>query len=106
MAKAKKTIKAKTKAKTKILAAKSAKKKSSKKPSQTQLVVAKLEALDKILLKLAPGPYTQVLKQIETGKRRIGEERKLALEIGARILEKAKEVRDSLITRTRTNNKS
>lgn len=54
------------------------------------------EKLDKILLKLAPGPYNQVLKQIQSGKRRIDEERQLALQLGGRILEKVKEVRSSL----------
>ncbi len=54
------------------------------------------EKLDKMLLKLAPGPYTQILKQIQTSKRRINEERQLALQLGERILAKAKEVRASI----------
>ncbi len=77
-------------------------KRKKQKPKKTKMSVIaanakkRAEKLDKILLKLAPGPYNQILKQIQSGKRRIDEERQLALQLGGRILEKVNEVRSSL----------
>ncbi len=61
------------------------------------------DLVDQVLLKLANPPYLKILKQIENGKKRLNEERRLALELGSRILNKAKEVRDTLIQRTRVS---
>jgi len=59
------------------------------------------EVIDQVLLRLAARPYNKIMKQIESGRKRLNDERRIALELGTRILEKAKEVRDSLIQRTR-----
>ncbi len=72
------------------------KKRSAKISTLTAEAKRRAEKVDKILLKLAPGPYGKILKQIQSGRRRIDEERRLALQLGGRILEKVREVRDSL----------
>lgn len=69
-----------------------------------QSKVSKVDALDQLLLKMTAKPYNQILKQIKIGKRKLSDERKLALQIGTRILEKAKEVRDSLMPSSKKNN--
>jgi hypothetical protein len=58
-----------------------------------------VEALDQILLAMAAKPYDQILKKIELGKKRLNEERRIALQLGTRILNRAKKVRDSLISK-------
>ena len=72
------------------------KKRSAKISVLTAQAKKRTEKLDQMLLKLAPGPYGKILKQIQSSKRRIDEERRLALQLGDRILKKVKEVRDSL----------
>ncbi len=68
--------------------------------------VTKMDALDQLLLKMTAKPYNKFLKQIKIGKKKLSDERKLALQLGTRILEKAKEVRDSLmVSTTKTRNK-
>lgn len=59
--------------------------------------VLRVDALDQILLRMAAKPYEKILKKIEVGKKRISDERRMALLLGSRILNKAKKVRDSLI---------
>lgn len=59
--------------------------------------VVQIDALDQVLLNMTAKPYDKILKQIEVGKKRLDEERRLALQLGIRILNKAKKVRDSLI---------
>ncbi len=56
-----------------------------------------IDSLDQILLNMAAKPYDQILKRIEASKKRLNEERRLALKLGTRILNKAKRVRDSLM---------
>lgn len=59
----------------------------------------KAEMIDQILLKLVPHPYSKLLKSIKSGRKRMSEESQLAYELGSRILNKAKDVRDTLITK-------
>ena len=59
--------------------------------------VVKIEALDQVLLGMAANRYEKILQQIQLGKKRFNDDRKLALQIGNRILDKAKKVRDSLM---------
>jgi len=65
----------------------------------------RLEQLDRLLLKLAPVPYEKLRGQIILGKNRINEERKLALTLGTRILNKAKDVRGQLMKAYRKSKK-
>jgi hypothetical protein len=60
--------------------------------------ITQIDALDTILLRMASEPYDRILKQIEVGKKRINDERRLALQLGQRILAKARKVRDSIIS--------
>ncbi|OFZ18644.1 MAG: hypothetical protein A2Z20_04730 [Bdellovibrionales bacterium RBG_16_40_8] len=59
--------------------------------------VVRIDALDRVLLSMAAKPYDKILQKIKLGKKRLNDERGLALQIGNRILDKAKKVRDSLI---------
>jgi hypothetical protein len=59
--------------------------------------VLQMDAVDRLLLKMAAKPYAKILDQIESGKKRLDEERQVAYQLGSRILTKAKSVRDSLI---------
>lgn len=93
-------FKAKSKGKTKL----AAKPLPKVKKSATRRAV-QVEALDRVLLKMAAQPYDKILKQIEVGKKKLDEERRLALQVGNRILTKAKEVRDSLIRVSRSRKK-
>jgi len=90
MAKAK-AKKSKNKTKIKI------KKSKVRKPSKSLSKVLHVDRLDKVLLKMAARPYQKILKQIETGKKKLDEDRRMALELGSRILERAKRVRDNLM---------
>jgi len=82
-------------------------KKTSSKPrakvvkSTGKKAASKADVIDQVLLRLAARPYGKIMKQIEAGRKRLDSERRMALELGSRILSKAKEVRDSLIQRTR-----
>lgn len=60
------------------------------------------DILDKILLAMRQRPYSKLLTQIEVGKKRLSEERKLALELGLRVLSKAREVRDSIMSSSKS----
>ncbi|MCB0349658.1 MAG: hypothetical protein KDD38_00650 [Bdellovibrionales bacterium] len=60
--------------------------------------ITRIEALDQMLLKLAAKPYDKIIKQIKSSRKRLNEERRLALQVGGQILNKAKKVRDSLIS--------
>jgi hypothetical protein len=73
--------------------------KAKKKPVVTPL---KAERADQALLNLANKPYAKLLKQIKKGKALLKEERRLAVDMGLRILTKAKAVRDSLMQRSRS----
>jgi hypothetical protein len=53
--------------------------------------------LDQVILDLAAGPYNQILKQIEKSKKKLDQESRVALLLGSRILEKARDVRDQLV---------
>ena len=68
------------------------------KKSKTQSRRNKNAHLDDLILDLASVPYTKILKQIEVGKKRINEERRVALLLGNRILDRAKEVRDQIVS--------
>jgi len=99
-AKARLPVKAKATTSTKNSAKKSVKNSAKKSPTLNSRIkkVVQIDALDQILLNMAQKPYDKILKQIEMGKQRINEERRLALKLGMRILNKAKKVRDSLIS--------
>lgn len=65
--------------------------------------VLQVDVLDKILLEMAKKPYSKIIGQIELGKKRLNEERRLALQLGTRILSKAKKVRDSLMNSAKSS---
>lgn len=70
-----------------------------KKAAKTRIrKLMRIETIDQILLSMAAKPYDKILKQIQSGKKRINDERKLALQMGTKILNRAKKVRDSLIS--------
>ena len=66
--------------------------------------VLSTDAIDKVLLKMAAKPYDKILKQIESGKKRLDQERRTALDLGTKILDKAKKVRDSLMANSKNQN--
>jgi hypothetical protein len=63
--------------------------------------IVKTDVVDQMILKLAGPPVKKILNQFKIGKKRLSDDRRLAIELGTRILEKAKLVRDSIIQRTR-----
>lgn len=63
--------------------------------------VEQTDSLDRILLRLSAKPYNEMLKKIESGKKRLDQERRVALELGSRILLKAQKVRDSIMSSTK-----
>lgn len=73
------------------------------KARKLQNKVVRMDALDQLLLKITAKPYNKILKQIKLGKQKLSDERKLALQLGSRILKKAKEVRDSLMSSSPKN---
>ena len=94
MAKKKSAVKKLQKPKAKV----KAKPRAKKARRQTARRQTQIDVLDQLLLNLAAKPYDKILKQIESGRKRLDEERRIALEVGSRILSKAKKVRDSLIS--------
>jgi hypothetical protein len=96
---AKKT--AKTAAKKTVKPTKKTAVKAHAKSAAQKAIGLRAEVIDQVILSLAARPYSKIMKQIEIGKKRLNDERRMALELGSRILSKAKEVRDSLIQRTR-----
>jgi hypothetical protein len=76
--------------------------KSVSKSVKSMTKILKIEAIDQKLLQMASSKYNKILSQIESGKKRINDERRIALQIGSRILSKAKQVRDSLMTSPKT----
>lgn len=79
------------------------KKRSKDSLSKKMMSYSKMDSLDQLLLKVTATPYNKILAQIKIGKKKLSDERKLALRLGTRILAKAKEVRDSLMSSSSKN---
>jgi hypothetical protein len=55
------------------------------------------EILDRSLLQIAADQYSRLLQEVERRRKRLDKDRKAALEMGERILERAKAVSASLV---------
>ncbi len=55
------------------------------------------ELVDRSLLEIAADQYSKLLRQLARQRKRLGKDRVAALEVGERILERAKEVSASLV---------
>jgi hypothetical protein len=71
-----------------------------KKPLLAKRVSQKISTLlDHRLLDIATQQYARVLREVKKGKKRLDDEKKLALQLGERIIAKAREVKASLTSK-------